>query len=530
MAERSISDQIQVVDDQNTWIVAVSYGAMFLYIVLALGRFPHPVATRALLGAQGIAIVALSVAASIGTHSAAGTHITMIVTEVVPFLILALGVDNMFIITKAFDDARAAMTARLAAGGTATAAGAADAESEAAALLDPFAAALGDALAEVGPTVTAAAVSEVLAFSVGVTTGIPALVQFCAVAALAVLYDLVLQLTWFVAAVVLDARRQAAGRADCVPCVRVRTTGSGWYRWLPSANPARLLWLAVDAAGTGGGGGGSSSDAAVALPPGAQTRPKVVPIEFVGGSGSGGGTDPLPSPQAESRAHAQLIQAHLSERLLVGGDGGSAAERDSSTAEGGGGGGADGDGSPTGAAAAFWRGVLRGGYVRRFMRAYYIPALSWRPLQAVVLGGYFAALGVSLYGATQLRLGLEQQLVLPQGSYLKDYFDDQGEQPRIKRERAEEAQRSVGGRRHPSRFARCSPQPHRAQRCNRDFVLSAPPPCSAPGRGGPAGVPCAAGRQLHAPGHDAHRGGHRQRAVVAVALHRAAVLVVGGRL
>ena len=52
MAERSVSDQLAVVDSQNQYIVVVSYCAMLLYIALALGKFPHPVASRASLGVQ----------------------------------------------------------------------------------------------------------------------------------------------------------------------------------------------------------------------------------------------------------------------------------------------------------------------------------------------------------------------------------------------------------------------------------------------------------------------------------------------
>jgi hypothetical protein len=114
MAQRSIQDQIdvrvtapsaflidtctptfafrlQIVDSQNQYVVMASYAVMFVYITLALGKFPHPVLTRAVLGFQGICIVALSVVGAIGVTSWAGMHITMIVNEVVPFLILALG-------------------------------------------------------------------------------------------------------------------------------------------------------------------------------------------------------------------------------------------------------------------------------------------------------------------------------------------------------------------------------------------------------------------------------------------------------
>ena len=41
------------VGTQNAYVVVISYVAMFIYVSLALGKFPHPVASRALLGLQG---------------------------------------------------------------------------------------------------------------------------------------------------------------------------------------------------------------------------------------------------------------------------------------------------------------------------------------------------------------------------------------------------------------------------------------------------------------------------------------------
>ena len=43
----------------------------------------------------------LSVAASLGACSLAGTKATLIIVEVIPFLVLAVGVDNIFILVQA---------------------------------------------------------------------------------------------------------------------------------------------------------------------------------------------------------------------------------------------------------------------------------------------------------------------------------------------------------------------------------------------------------------------------------------------
>lgn len=471
MAQRSLQDEIGVLGSQNKAIVIISYAVMFVYIVLALGRFPHPVFTRALLGLQGIMIVIVSCVAAIGAVSWAGMHITMIVTEVLPFLILALGVDNVFILTKSFDrhwwgpfrgrydptlprggalvlplrnprvrratgggggslnaaagasaDASGvsagddhdhddedggdvydgiAASADGAAGGDGTNApflGRRAAGAASGAALDHDAVlrasiagpvyrgecgvegALSAALAEVGPTITAAAVCEVLAFGVGAATNIPALKQFCIVAAVAVAIDYALQLTWFASAIALDARRQEAHRFDVLPCCRGRRSpaAEAALKYAASGRTDRLTSALAD-----------SLDAAVA--------------------GAGGGK------RGTSFAGASV--AGTGRASIAGSATFETGEEDTTT-----GGGTTSDGSGFG-----WCGkvVYRGQYVRRFFATYYAPLLLTWPVRLLVLAAFGGMLGLSGYAATQLQLGLPQQLAVPSDSYLEGYYNDQ---------------------------------------------------------------------------------------------------------
>lgn len=52
------------------------------------------------LGLGGVLIVLASVAASIGFWSYVGVPATLIIIEVIPFLVLAIGVDNIFIMVQ----------------------------------------------------------------------------------------------------------------------------------------------------------------------------------------------------------------------------------------------------------------------------------------------------------------------------------------------------------------------------------------------------------------------------------------------
>ena len=119
---------------------------------------------------------------------------TMISAEVVPFLILAIGVDNMFLISRAernVPDHVKDMELRTAY-----------------------------ALKEIGPSIFTAAFCEALAFFIGMLCDIPALSSFCLVAGIAVIADFVLQMTFFLAVVSLDGKRIQSGRYDCCFCIK----------------------------------------------------------------------------------------------------------------------------------------------------------------------------------------------------------------------------------------------------------------------------------------------------------------------
>jgi Niemann-Pick C1 protein len=173
MAERSIPDDLVLQNQQNMFIVILSYVLMFVYVSLALGYLPSILHSRFILGFSGVMVVILSIVNSVGILAYFGVKITLISSEVVPFLILAIGVDNMFIIVRSERDVKrdcVGVGKRLAKG-----------------------------LGNVGPSIFTAVFCEFLTFLVGMMTDIPALQSFCLLAALSVLMAFILQITTFVA-------------------------------------------------------------------------------------------------------------------------------------------------------------------------------------------------------------------------------------------------------------------------------------------------------------------------------------------
>ena len=53
-------------------------------------------------------MVILSISMSLGVGALAGIKATLIITEVIPFLVLAIGVDNIYILVETFESIQAA--------------------------------------------------------------------------------------------------------------------------------------------------------------------------------------------------------------------------------------------------------------------------------------------------------------------------------------------------------------------------------------------------------------------------------------
>ncbi|KAI0306903.1 multidrug efflux transporter AcrB transmembrane domain-containing protein [Multifurca ochricompacta] len=281
----SLEEEINKSTNMDVRIVVLSYLAMFFYVALTLGggysgrdeegvlaslrhwavnfpsffwqSSPSPLSTdphnvphmfprlpsklfvgsKFTLGLFGIALVILSVASSVGLFSALGVKVTLIIAEVIPFLVLAVGVDNVFILVHELD------RQNLLHGPNASAPeqslpyptpispafrrsqfDSSHTESVDAASIPlylPPEERVARTLAKMGPSIVLSSATETLAFALGALVPMPAVRNFAIYAAGSVLLNALLQVTVFVSAMVLDLRRTEASRMDCFPCIQI---------------------------------------------------------------------------------------------------------------------------------------------------------------------------------------------------------------------------------------------------------------------------------------------------------------------
>lgn len=105
-AERSIQDAIIELSENEVPTVVISYLVMFIYAAIALGRIRSCRyflrESKIVLAIGGIFIVLASVVCSLGFWGYMNVKTTMLAIEVIPFLVLAVGVDNIFIIVHTY--------------------------------------------------------------------------------------------------------------------------------------------------------------------------------------------------------------------------------------------------------------------------------------------------------------------------------------------------------------------------------------------------------------------------------------------
>lgn len=283
----SLEEEINKSTNMDVKIVVLSYLAMFFYVSLTLGsgsairqedglvasliewgqnfprlftrssvsssslsvdsrppprlfpRLPRSlfVGSKFTLGLFGILLVILSVSSSVGFFSFLEVKVTLIIAEVIPFLVLAVGVDNVFILVHELDrqnllhGPNAAAPTFQGPGFSAPMSptnssrspfeSTNDVDASSMPLYLPAEERVGRALAKMGPSILLSTITETTAFALGALVPMPAVRNFALYAAGSVFLNATLQVTVFVSALLLDLKRVESSRVDCLPCIRL---------------------------------------------------------------------------------------------------------------------------------------------------------------------------------------------------------------------------------------------------------------------------------------------------------------------
>ena len=212
---RSFDDIMEISLETDVKTMAAGYMLIYLYVLLNLGKLDL-VEQRVWLAVAGIAAVMMGVITSFGIAAYLGIFYSEM-NQLLPFLMLGVGVDDMFVITKAFNNL--------------------DKEEKELELGKRF----GQTMRGAGVAITITSVTDLLAFAIGATTLLPALSSFCIYAALGIFFIFFYVVTFFLACFSYDQRRVEENRDGCLCCWRRKD-------WQPSECSQRsFLKIAFEA-------------------------------------------------------------------------------------------------------------------------------------------------------------------------------------------------------------------------------------------------------------------------------------------
>ncbi|KAK6734551.1 hypothetical protein RB195_018002 [Necator americanus] len=220
-SEGLVSEEVRRTGILAMPLMGVTFLILMVFTITTTLR-RDPVKSNPLEAFLGVICPILSLVASFGNLFWFGFEFLPIVT-VVPFLILAIGVDDVFIFIHAFHltNDKHSVRERIA-----------------------------ETLADAGPSISITSLTNLLSFGIGVFTNTPAIYTFCVFISVAVIYDYIYQIFFFSAVLTLGGQREARRGNAYVCCLTVppptkneKQTKPNWFARAAS----RLLAVVLDA-------------------------------------------------------------------------------------------------------------------------------------------------------------------------------------------------------------------------------------------------------------------------------------------
>uniref|UniRef100_A0A8C7RNB9 Patched 1 n=1 Tax=Oncorhynchus mykiss TaxID=8022 RepID=A0A8C7RNB9_ONCMY len=188
----TLEDILKSFSDVSVIRVASGYLLMLAYACLTMLRWDCAKSQGA-VGLAGVLLVALSVAAGLGLCSLLGISFNAATTQVLPFLALGVGVDDVFLLAHAFSET--GQNKKI-----------------------PFEDRTGECLKRTGASVALTSISNVTAFFMAALIPIPALRAFSLQAAVVVVFNFAMVLLIFPAILSMDLYRREDRRFDIFCC------------------------------------------------------------------------------------------------------------------------------------------------------------------------------------------------------------------------------------------------------------------------------------------------------------------------
>ena len=200
-ANRSLDDSISESALSDMALIIIAFVLMIAFCVMMNVRIRKPVNGHVLLTLGGILTVLLGISSSFGLVLYSSTPFIGI-AAVLPFMILGVGIDDMFILIDTLDQRQTGLRGKTRLVAT---------------------------LSSAGSSIFMTTFTDLIAFAISTVTDFKGIQYFCVFAAVSITFVFVLMLTFFLALMMLDINRVENWKRDPLTCIKENSKDNPWY-------------------------------------------------------------------------------------------------------------------------------------------------------------------------------------------------------------------------------------------------------------------------------------------------------------